>query len=154
MKNKFFNGAASLVLGFMMLACSSSSDTLNEKGINEIDQKALTTMALADSVHDFGVIKEGEKVTYTFKYTNTGEHPLLVSDVKASCGCTLPEWTKDSIAPGKEGLIRVQFNSEGRPGNFEKTITVIANTPEEVRLLKIMGEVTPKPAKIEGPFKK
>ena len=138
-------------------ACSSENDS-KENGKSElasdsIATKPLTSMLFADTVHEFGTINEGEKVSYTFKYKNTGENPLILEDVRPSCGCTLPEWTKDPVAPGEEGVIKAVYNSEGRPGEFHKTITVIANTAEEVSLLKIQGVVTPKKAEIQGPYK-
>lgn len=151
-------------LGIMLAAfvlASACSDDIKESSedtsmlaSDSIATKALTTLAFADSVHDFGVIKEGEKVSYVFKYKNTGENPLILEDVRPSCGCTLPEWTKDPIASGEDGLIKVVYNSEGRPGEFHKTITVIANTAAEVVLLKIQGTVTPKNPDISGPYKK
>jgi len=152
-------GVGIVFAAFMLLsACSEDSkENSNDTSMvasDSIATKALTTIAFADTVHEFGTIKEGEKVSYIFKYKNTGENPLILEDVRPSCGCTLPEWTKDPIAPGEEGLIKVVYNSEGRPGEFHKTITVIANTPAEVALLKIQGKVTPKNPDIEGPYKK
>ncbi|MDF2457015.1 MAG: hypothetical protein K0R51_3008 [Cytophagaceae bacterium] len=149
-----------IAIAALMLASACSEDTKENStdttmlASDSIATKALTTIAFADSVHEFGTIKEGEKVSYIFKYKNTGENPLILEDVRPSCGCTLPEWTKDPIAPGQEGLIKVVYNSEGRPGEFHKTITVIANTAAEVALLKIQGKVTPKNPEIEGPYKR
>lgn len=144
---------------FLAVSCSSEKDPENKDtssstvSLDSIPTKVLTTISFADSLHDFGTINEGEKVSYTFKYTNTGNNPLVLEDVRASCGCTLPEWTKDELKPGEEGLIKVQYNSEGRPGEFKKTITVIANTQSEVTLLTIKGKVNPKKLDIQGPFK-
>ncbi len=138
-------------------ACSEKKENSTDTSMvasDSIATKPLTSIAFADTVHEFGTIKEGEKVSYTFKYKNTGNNPLILEDVRPSCGCTLPEWTKDPIAPGGEGLIKVVYNSEGRPGEFHKTITVIANTAAEVVLLKIQGKVTPKNPDIQGPYKK
>jgi hypothetical protein len=149
-----------IVLAAVVLvsACSENkkdnADDTSMVASDSIATKEMTTIAFADTVHDFGTIKEGEKVSYIFKYKNTGEHPLILEDVRPSCGCTLPEWTKDPIAAGAEGLIKVVYNSEGRPGEFHKTITVIANTAAEVVLLKIQGTVTPKNPDISGPYKK
>ena len=148
-----------IVFAVLILATACSEDTKDNSedtsmlASDSIATKALTTIAFADTVHEFGTIKEGEKVSYIFKYKNTGENPLILEDVRPSCGCTLPEWTKDPIAPGAEGLIKVVYNSEGRPGEFHKTITVIANTAAEVALLKIQGNVTPKKPDIQGPYK-
>ena len=149
-----------MVAAACFTAASCSSDSVSEENASttsvsadSIATKPLTQVAFTDSLHDFGTINEGEKVSYTFKYKNTGENPLVLEDVRASCGCTLPEWTKDPIMPGEEGLIKVQFNSDGRPGEFKKTITVIANTASEVTLLTIKGKVTPKKLDIQGPYK-
>ena len=141
----------------MASACSEEKENSTDTSMlasDSIATKALTSIAFADTVHEFGTINEGEKVSYTFKYKNTGDNPLILEDVRPSCGCTLPEWTKDPIAPGAEGLIKVVYNSEGRPGEFHKTITVIANTSAEVVLLKIQGKVTPKIPDVQGPYKK
>jgi len=141
----------------MASACSEEKENSTDTSMlasDSIATKALTSIAFVDTVHEFGTINEGEKVSYTFKYKNTGDNPLILEDVRPSCGCTLPEWTKDPIAPGAEGLIKVVYNSEGRPGEFHKTITVIANTSAEVVLLKIQGKVTPKIPDVQGPYKK
>src|SRR5688572_5343578 len=69
-------------------------------------------------VHDFGSIKEGEQATYTFKFTNIGKEPLVISNVQASCGCTTPNWTKEPVKPGESGTVIATYNSKGRPGNF------------------------------------
>jgi hypothetical protein len=157
MKKQILN-AMLLAACIFTVSCSSEKPTEESGsttaiGADSIATKPITSIAFADSLHDFGTLNEGEKATYTFKYTNTGENPLVLEDVRASCGCTLPEWTKDEIAPGAEGLIKVVYNSEGRPGEFKKTITVIANTQAEVSLLTIMGKVTPKKLDVQGPFK-
>lgn len=148
-----------IVFAAFILASACSENTKDNSAdtsilaSDSIATKAMTTIAFADTVHEFGTIKEGEKVSYIFKYKNTGSNPLILEDVRPSCGCTLPEWTKDPIAPGADGLIKVVYNSEGRPGEFHKTITVIANTAAEVALLKIQGTVTPKKVDIQGPYK-
>lgn len=91
--------------------------------------------------HDFGKIKEGDKVTFDFKFTNTGEVPLLISAVKASCGCTTPEWPKGLVQPGESDKIRVEYNSKGREGEFSKGIVVTANTYPNNMTIKISGVV-------------
>ncbi len=96
--------------------------------------------------HDFGTIKEeGGPAIYDFKFTNSGGSPLIVSDAKASCGCTTPSWSKDPIAPGNSGYIKVSYDTKGRPGNFTKTITVTSNTEPAQKVLTIKGTVTPRP---------
>lgn len=96
--------------------------------------------------HDFGTINEADgKVTTVFEFTNTGMAPLVVNRVRASCGCTTPNWTKTPIEPGQKGTISVTYNPAGRPGRFTKTITVSSNATESDTRLIIRGEVTPKP---------
>lgn len=93
--------------------------------------------------HDFGKIREGEKVQYRFKVKNPGTVPLRLTDVKPSCGCTVPNWTKEPIPPGGEGFVEVIFDSQGRSGEQMKTVTVFANTDPPSHLLRFRGEVIP-----------
>lgn len=100
-------------------------------------------------VHDFGTLKEEQgEAGYTFNFKNTGTAPLKLVDVKASCGCTTPSWTRDAVAPGKVGTITATYSTVSRPGEFTKTITVRTkadNVPDErVLVLTIKGNVTPK----------
>ena len=93
----------------------------------EIVADGLPKIKFVEETHDFGNIKEGTQATYEFKFTNTGNAPLILESVQASCGCTTPEWSKDPIAPGQTGKVIATFNSSGRPGTFTKTITVKYN---------------------------
>lgn len=106
------------------------------------------TIKFNETVHNFGSFPESAgKVSCDFEFTNTGNSPLVLQDVKASCGCTTPEWTKTPIAPGKKGVIKATYNATGRPGAFNKTITVKSNAGE-IKLI-IKGEVeTGKPAPV------
>lgn len=99
--------------------------------------------------HDFGKINEADgRVTTVFKFKNEGMAPLVLSNVRASCGCTTPKWTREPIEPGQAGEITVTYNPNGRPGRFQKTITVTSNALENATAkLYIKGEVIPKPAK-------
>lgn len=99
--------------------------------------------------HDFGDIKEdGGDASYSFKFVNNGKAPLLVTDVKASCGCTTPNWTKEKIAPGKDGFVAASFAPMYRPGPFEKFVTVKGRFDDEkderVVVLTIRGKVIPR----------
>jgi hypothetical protein len=104
--------------------------------------------------HDFGTVKEEGPITHDFNFTNTGTAPLIISNVKASCGCTTPDWTKDPVLPGKSGFIRAVYNTVGRPGSFNKSLTVTANTEPATTTLFINGVVTPKPKTPEEEFPK
>lgn len=90
--------------------------------------------------HDFGKIPQGVPVSTTFKFKNTGNSPLIISNVKTSCGCTTPFYTKDPILPGKTGVIKAQYNA-ANPGVFNKSITVTTNSGSGTTVLYIKGEV-------------
>jgi hypothetical protein len=92
-------------------------------------------------VHDFGTIVQGEKVAYSFKFKNTGKGDLIITSAKGSCGCTIPEWPQEPIAPGAEGVIDVVFNSDGKSGQQNKKVTIVANTVPNTKVLAINGMV-------------
>ena len=101
---------------------------------NQVDPNA-TSIAFEKTIHDFGTLKEGASVSYTFEFKNTGNKPLLISNAKGSCGCTVPRWPKEAIAPGASGEIEVTFNSRGKHGKQHKSVTLTANTdPANTRL--------------------
>ena len=94
--------------------------------------------------YDFGSIAEGEKPTYTFRFTNTGDEAITVTDVRPSCGCTVPSYSTETVAPGEMGEIMVEYDSEGRPGDFNKTIAVQADgAADGSTTLRITGTVIP-----------
>jgi hypothetical protein len=137
------------------VSCDAKKD--EESAVTQEPAKVLqelktTSITFVESEHAFGDIKEGDFAKHEFVFKNTGREPLYVRDAKASCGCTTPQWTKDTIAPGGEGKILVQFNSEGRPGDFDKSVTVLANTDPEATVIKIKGHVIGKPQAITGPY--
>ena len=90
-----------------------------------------------DMTHDFGKVTDGERVEHTFKFTNTGEADLVISSATASCGCTIPDWPKEPIAPGEKGEIKVEFNSAGKSDMVTKDITILANTNPVKTILQI-----------------
>ncbi len=94
--------------------------------------------------HDFGTINEGDVVTYTYTFKNTGESPLIIEGVRPSCGCTAPNWTKTPIPVGGEGIVDVKFDSKGKPNAQNKTVTVTANTWPKQTVLRLKSFVTPK----------
>jgi hypothetical protein len=95
-------------------------------------------------IYDFGALTEGDTVEHTFKFTNTGEFPLIINNITASCGCTTPEWPHEPVAPGATSSIRVRFNSRGKSGEQNKTVTVIANTDPAMTDLQFRALVNPK----------
>ncbi|MBF9237946.1 DUF1573 domain-containing protein [Hymenobacter sp. BT683] len=94
--------------------------------------------------HDFGNVAEGTMATYEFKFKNTGNQPVVIANVQASCGCTTPDWTKTPVLPGKTGIIKAMYSSAGRPGVFNKTVTVTSNASEPSKVLTIKGSVLTK----------
>ncbi|HAQ39129.1 MAG TPA: DUF1573 domain-containing protein [Saprospirales bacterium] len=119
-----------------------------EGATEEIAMGPVTTVEYEGEVHDFGKVMEGDIVTHVFKFKNTGDEPLILKDVKASCGCTAPSWSRTPIAPGKKGEIEVRFDTKGRGqagGKPEsKRITVTANTDPNPTYLTIKGLVDKK----------
>lgn len=99
-----------------------------------------------ETTHNFGVIKEEDgRVSYVFEFKNATQAPLTIKNVRASCGCTTPNWSKEPIAPEGNGKITVTYNAKGRPGAFHKSITVtLSNGTEDfTQMLYIKGQVTP-----------
>lgn len=117
----------------------SNPATADESGASDAVQ--VPEFTFEKEVHDFGTIVQGEKVAYSFKFKNTGEGDLIITSAKGSCGCTVPEWPKDPIAPGAEGVIDVVFNSDGKSGQQNKKVTIVANTVPNTKVLAINGVV-------------
>ena len=112
---------------------------------NQVPTGPTTTITYEHTDFDFGKVKEGEKVKHTYKFKNTGSEPLIISSAKGSCGCTVPKWPSEPIAPGGTGQIDVEFDSKGKPGKQTKRVTVTANTTPAQTFLNITGEVEKDP---------
>lgn len=108
------------------------------------DSTKWTTVQWMDSVQNFGKVTDGEKVVITFHFKNTGTNPLVIANVTASCGCTVPAKPEEPIAPGQKGKITAEFNSVGRVGKASKYLNVTCNTKDQVVNLLFEGEVLPK----------
>ena len=105
------------------------------------DPNAVPEFTFETDNHEFGEIMQGEKVSYAFKFKNTGKAPLVISSASASCGCTVPEYTKTPVAAGEEGYINVTFDSSGKSGMVSKTVTIIANTVPNTKVLTISADI-------------
>lgn len=105
-----------------------------------------TVMSFDKTSYDFGTIPEGEKVKHTFKFKNTGKEELIISNAKGSCGCTVPKWPREPIAPGASSEITVEFNSDKKSGKRDQQVTITANTNPPTTIVRLTGEVTPKGA--------
>jgi Protein of unknown function (DUF1573) len=108
------------------------------------DSANWTTVQWTDSLQNFGKVVDGEKVLISFHFKNTGTKPLIISSVIAGCGCTVPSKPEEPILPGAEGVIKAEFNSEGRVGKADKYVDVTCNTSERTYKLKFEGEVIAK----------
>lgn len=125
-------------------ACQTAGS--REKQNQLVDQlmKDSTQIQVMDSLYNFGNVTEGQVVTFSFRFKNTGSKPLIIKNAIASCGCTKPEWPSEPIPPGSEGTIKARFNSEGRVGPAHKEITVEANSKPGFPKLILEGEVKKK----------
>jgi len=120
-----------------------------------------TSISFDETEFDYGIVDQGEKVQHTYKFTNTGKEPLIISNAKGSCGCTVPSWPKEPIPVGGTGEIDVVFDSKGKKGKQSKRVTITANTDPVQTFLTIKGEVTPpeggastpKPIELQSPNK-
>jgi hypothetical protein len=100
-------------------------------------------MTFEETVHEFGTVLEGKQVEHVFKFKNTGKVPLLISDSKTTCGCTVPNFPKDPIAPGESGEVSVKFNTAGKKKEQNKPISLIANTYPARTVIYMQGYVQP-----------
>lgn len=129
------------------LSCDSASSKIKKSGtvttevVTSDDQPAFQ---FESEEHDFGIIEEGTVVTHDFVFTNVGKAPLVITSAQGSCGCTVPEYPRDPVMPGKKGVIKVSFDSSNRAGRQDKTVTLIANTVPNTKILRITSEVVSK----------
>lgn len=146
---------AFILCGVLFLSVSACNQSASKK----VDQEkaslnagkstaATAAMTFDKTVHDFGTIAEGKTVQTTFTFTNTGEADLIIVDARGSCGCTVPNYPKNTpIAPGATGEILVSFDSSNKPNMQQKTVTISANTASGRETLRIKAMVTPDPEK-------
>jgi hypothetical protein len=119
-------------------------DPLAEQFPSETDLSKITTVKFEKAFYNFGKINEGEVVHTVFKFTNTGKTPLIISNAVGSCGCTVPIWPHHPVKAGSSDAIGVEFNSAGKEGENDKTVTVTANTSPTNTVLTIRATVIPK----------
>ena len=149
---------------FVTIGCQSEKTTKTNRRVEEINgipnaaemiRNPISAKGLQDTVNlaklvfaktdfDFGTVTEGDKVSHTFNFTNTGKVPLLIADVRSTCGCTVPKWPREAIAPGESDKISVVFDTAGKKEKQHKPITITANTYPSKTVLSLDGFVTPK----------
>ena len=105
---------------------------------------AFPKFSFQEEEHNFGDIRDGDIVSHVFRFTNTGDAPLIISKATAACGCTVPQWPRQPIPVGGSGEIKVQFDSSNKPGMQNKVVTITANTESKVKKLLIRAQVGPR----------
>ena len=110
-------------------------------GMDTVAAGRKPTMDFADTLHDFGTIHEKEVVTYDFTFVNNGKTPLIINSAVGSCGCTVPSYPHDPVEPGKSATMKVTFNSAGKSGHQEKTVTIHTNTIRALHMLYIKADI-------------
>jgi len=109
--------------------------------IKNSSTEKLPEIKFNEQEHNFGKVKPGETVGCYFKYKNTGKKPLIISSAHATCGCTVPEFSKEPLAPGQNGFLKVVFDTSGRSGMQSKSITIESNASNNVVILRIRAEI-------------
>ena len=124
-------------IGFILLALILSTGFIAAQ-----DGKKLPKAAFNTTTHNFGKVNEAAgTVSCEFTFKNTGTAPLIIQRVQTTCGCTTPNYTKEPVLPGKEGVIKVTYSTTGRPGTIDKAVTVFTNVPDTIYKLHLKGEV-------------
>jgi len=140
-----------LVLISFLYACQNSEtdnstlnkgETITSENI-QIDSTG-PVIKFDKSVYDFGEVTDGDSVKYSYTFTNVGNKSLKIANAVASCGCTVPDYPKDSIKPGEKGAINIVFNSKNRVGAVDKTVTIMSNTQPTETQVKLIGKVVEK----------
>lgn len=124
---------------FSFLLVNLSAQEIEQNNNSELPPA--TTLTIEQSIYDFGKVDEGQIVTHVYTFSNTGDQPLILSDVKGSCGCTVPQWPREPLLPGETASITVEFNSKHKPGLRNQRVTITANTNPPQTFLYLTGEV-------------
>lgn len=139
------------IVTFSFTACQEeASKKVNDEKVAEAterdaQQAKFPTMDFEAVEHDFGNVEEGDVVEHVFKFTNNGDAPLIITDAKASCGCTVPSYPKNTpIAAGESGEMLVKFNTRGKPNQQMKQVRITANTESGREAIRIKAFVNPK----------
>lgn len=106
-----------------------------------LDTVNVAKISFEETEYQFGEVTEGEEVIHVFRFTNTGKVPLLITDARSTCGCTVPSWPKDAIMPGSAGEIRVVFNTLNKANEQHKEVTITANTYPAQTKIALVGSV-------------
>ena len=155
---KFLNMKIKILIVVLVLA-SFNSFAQDKKAptVGEVKAAATKTsnaeIAFVKDLHDFGTINKGDNGTFDFTFKNTGKEPLIIEKAQGSCGCTVPEWPKEPIAPGASSKIKVTYDTK-RVGAFTKTVTITSNAQTANKIITIKGMVNDIPVEETFPAKK
>ena len=134
-----------IILLSVLAACKSgpARHSAQSKGVasESSDSSATAKIEFAGTAHNFGDIVQGEIVTHTFKFKNTGNKPLLIKNIETSCGCLSADYDKKPVPPGEEGSVEIKFDTEGIFGKQYKIITIFADIPEKVTEIKVLADI-------------
>ena len=130
---------------FLFIATANAQDTKTTAPAVtpaiSIENKNAPDFKFEIETYDFGTIKQGDKVTHDFDFVNSGKEPLVISEAHGSCGCTVPQWPKEAVAKGAKATIHVEFNSTGKMGMQDKTVTISSNAKSGQKVLHLKGNV-------------
>lgn len=139
-----------LIVSVFAVSCSTNASTndnntsVKTESTESVEATDVTEFAVVEvesDTYDFGVVNEGEKVKHEYVFTNTGSTPLIINSVRASCGCTTPNYPKEPIKPGEQSKIEVVFDTSNQPGMQHKVITMLSNTEESQTIFHLKGQV-------------
>ena len=129
-----------IIINVLNLSCSKINDK-KSTGDNIRKQVGYPEIKFDTTYHDFGSLAQGEKVSFTFRFRNTGTSSLIIKDAYSTCGCTVPDYSKEPVSPGAEGKVDIVFDSDGKNGLQYKTITLKLNTKIKEKTLTIKANV-------------
>ena len=136
-------------LTFLSSCGDDASGRVKKENVDKVEQEAvdkanLPVMTFEETKYDFGELTEGDVVETVFNFKNTGKTPLIITNARASCGCTIPDYSREPIQVGDEGVIKVKFNSRGKHGKQNKRITLTTNSDKGRELLYVLANVSKK----------
>ncbi len=133
------------LIAVLAISACNNSDVKNIVGTDsetvQVDAAEAPVIKFEKEVYEFGKIEQGESVSYDFNFVNTGKSPLIIKEATATCGCTVPVFSKDPIPAGASSVIKVTFNSTGKEGLQDKVVTIVANTIPQNTEVHLIGEV-------------
>lgn len=150
MKSKLFFTA--LVLSTAFAYAQQVQPAVNMTTPPASDNKNAPEFKFEEEEYNFGTIKQGESMTHIFTFVNSGKEPLIITNASGSCGCTVPDWPKEPIKKGEKGTIKVTFNSAGKVGMQDKTVTIQSNAKSNPKVIHIKGNVEAPPKQEATPI--